>query len=197
MIFFSLEVMGANMMVVTYVGSLFNVQRFPFQAYKEHLISKGQDGSSLDSTIELLHHTTRAIQLFSDRQTIKSPKDDRLEDLHKFLTFLQEWKCEAGSESAKKFFTEKLFFDLQSMILGFIAIVSIKLKKFPQAPIKPAIVNQDCVENHFCQVRACNGQNNNPTYHLQESAQNSIRYGQTTISRKSNAGVAGMKRKSN
>lgn len=173
------------------------LQCFYFYAYKEHLISRGQDGSCLDATIELLHHTTQAIQLFSDRQTIKSIKDDRLEDLYKFLIFLQEWKREAGDESAKKFLTNKLFFDLQSMILGFLSIVSIKLKKFPQAPIKPAIVNQDCVENHFCQVRACNGQNNNPTYRLQESAQNSIRYGQTTISKKSNAGAAGLKRKSN
>lgn len=68
-------------------------------------------------------------------------------------------------------------------------MVAVKLKNFPQSVIKPAIVNQDCVENHFCQVRACNGQNNNPTYHKQESTQNSIRFGQSTISRKSNAGL--------
>ena len=83
------------------------------------------------------------------------------------------------------------------MILGFESIVAIKLKKFPQSVIKPGIINQDCVENHFCQVRAGNGQNNNPTFHLQESAQNSIRYGQTTISRKSNAGAAGVRKRKN
>lgn len=60
--------------------------------------------------------------------------------------------------------------------------------------IKPAIINQDLVENHFCQIRACNGQNNNPTWRLQESAQNTVRYGQTTISRKSNAGLDGAKK---
>ena len=97
--------------------------------------------------------------------------DYRLQHLQSFLTFLQKWKAEAGNESAKKFLTNKLWFDLQSMIMGFLSIVTIKLKKFPQAAIKPAIINQDCVENHFCQVRACNGQNNNPTYRLQESAQ--------------------------
>lgn len=74
------------------------------------------------------------------------------------------------------------------MILGFDSLVKIKLEAYPHSIIKPAIINQDVVENHFCQVRACNGQNNNPTWRLQESAQNSIRYGQTTISRKSNAG---------
>lgn len=80
------------------------------------------------------------------------------------------------------------------MIFGFQALVSIKLKEYPQAVIKPAIINQDLVENHFCQIRACNGQNNNPTWRLQESAQNTVRYGQTTISRKSNAGLDGAKK---
>ena len=67
-------------------------------------------------------------------------------------------------------------------------MVAVKLRIFPQSVVKPAIVNQDCVENHFCQVRACNGQNNNPTYYQQQSTQNSIRFGQSAISRKSNAG---------
>jgi len=67
-------------------------------------------------------------------------------------------------------------------------MVEIKLKKFSESVVKPAIVNQDCVENHFCQVRACNGQNNNPTYNQQESTQNSIRFGQSVVRRKSNTG---------
>ena len=136
------------------------------------------------------------MQLFNDRETIESLDDYRLKALQDFLSFLNQWKAEAGSEASKKFLTNKLWFDLQSMILGFLSIIAVKLKKFPQAVIKPAIINQDCVENHFCQVRACNGQNNHPTYRLQESTQNSIRYGQTTISRKSNAGAAGKKRNS-
>lgn len=126
---------------------------------------------------------------------MQSLSDYRLRELQDFLSFLNEWKADTGDESSKKFFTNKLWFDLQSMILGFQSMIAIKLKKYPQAVIKPAIINQDCVENHFCQVRACNGQNNHPTYRLQESAQNSIRFGQTTISRKSNAGLAGIRRK--
>ena len=66
------------------------------------------------------------------------------------------------------------------MTHGFKAIVNIS--------IKPWLVNQDGVDNHFCQTRSCNGQNNNPTYRLQESAQNSIRFGQQLISTKCNAG---------
>ena len=81
------------------------------------------------------------------------------------------------------------------MIFGFHSIVHIKLNEYPHSVIMPAIVNQDVVEGHFCQVRACNGQNNHPTWRLQEAAQNTIRYGQTTISRKSNTGTDGRKRK--
>ena len=58
-------------------------------------------------------------------------------------------------------------------------MVVIKTAQFPAAVIKPALVNQDGVENDFCQVRSCNRKNNNPTYLQQESAQNSIRFWQT------------------
>lgn len=133
------------------------------------------------------------VSLFNDKRPISTVNDPRLQDLTQFLTFLEIWKASTEGD-AKKFFSSKLWFDLQSMIHGFKSVVSIKVKKYPQGVIKPAIVNQDIVENHFCQVRACNGQNNNPTWRLQETAQNTIRYGQTTISRKSNAGSSGCKK---
>ena len=158
------------------------------------LLAKGRMAAA---QIQQQSYWPSAIQLFNDPQNIKSLSDQHLVELQEFLSFLKQWKAEAGYESCKKVFTSKLWFDLQSMILGFESIVAIKLKKFPQSVIKPAIINQDCVENHFCQVRACNGQNNNPTFHLPESAQNSIRYGQTTISRKSNAGAAGVRKRKN
>lgn len=81
------------------------------------------------------------------------------------------------------------------MIYGFQGMVATKLKALKNATIKPAIINQDIVENHFCQVRSCNGQNNNLTWGLQEACQSSIRHGQTTISRKSNAGMLSVKKK--
>lgn len=156
------------------------------QAYKRHLDDKGQDGSMVNSTIEFLKYTSKTIALFH-KYSIKSTDDSRLRQLEQFLEYLTNWKTEASSK------TEKLWFDLQSMILGFQTMVSIKLTAFPQCVIKPAIVNRDVIENHFCQARACNGQNSNPTYRLQETCQNSIRYGQTTVSRKSNAGLSGQK----
>lgn len=156
------------------------------QKYQEHLSSENQEnGQKLDATIELLGHTSRIVQLFNDKHSITSLTDPRLIELSNFLNFFSKWH-EESIECGKHFISSKLWFDLQSMCIGFVSMITVKLTKFPQSLIKPAICNQDGVENHFCQVRACNGQNNNPTYHQQESTQNSIRFGQTTISRKSN-----------
>lgn len=154
----------------------------------------GQDGESVDSTILLLSHSSKMIQLFNDKLTISSLNDTRLQELSSFLNFLSQWKTASGRDG-KKFISEKLYFDLQSMIYGFQGMVATKLKEFKNATIKPAIINQDIVENHFCQVRSCNGQSNNPTWRLQEACQSSIRHGQTTISRKSNAGMLSVKKK--
>ena len=60
--------------------------------------------------------------------------------------------------------------------------------------IKPAIVNQDLVENHFSPLRGANRQNENPTYQLTQATQNSVIFGQSIVSKKSNTG--GMKRNS-
>ena len=100
---------------------------------------------------------------------------------------MSEWREETKKNNSH-FISSKLWFDLESMCIGFVSMVAVKLRIFLQSVVKPAIVNQDCVENHFCQVRACNGQSNNPTCYQQQSTQNSIRFGQSTISRKSNAG---------
>ena len=131
------------------------------------------------------------IKFFNNKQSITHITDHNLKNLIGCLDFdFKEWREEAID---KHFLSTKFWFDLQSMIYGFQAIVNIKLKEYPNAAIKPWIINQDVIENHFCQVRACNGQNNNPTYKLQESTQNSIRYGQTTVSSKSNAGLLNRK----
>ena len=118
----------------------------------------------------------------------KNIRDIRLKKLNSFYSFMLDWR-EKSSDDNSSFISSKLWFDIQSMCLGFHALVKVKLQYFPHSCIRPAIVNQDCVENHFCQVRSCNGQNNNPTYNQQQSSQNSIRFGQTVISRKSNVGV--------
>lgn len=146
-----------------------------------------KDGSQIEGIVSLLRHTSRMIQFFCDKLPVTSTNDHRLQQLDEFLRFMTDWR-EETSQDNNNFVSSKLWFDLQSMCLGFRAMVATKLTQFPSSVIKPALVNQDCVENHFCQVRSCNGQNNNPTYLKQQSTQNSIRFGQTTISRKSNAG---------
>ena len=61
-------------------------------------------------------------------------------ELQEFLSLLKQWKAKARYESCKKVFTSKLWFHLQSMILGFESIVAIKLKEFPQSVIEPPII---------------------------------------------------------
>lgn len=130
-------------------------------------------------------HSSKMIQLFNDKLAISSLNDKRLQELSSLLNFLSQWKTSASGRDGKKFISEKLYFDLHAT----------KLKAFKNATIKPSIINQDIVENHFCQVRSCNGQNNNPTWRLQETCQSSIRHGQATISCKSNAGMLSVKKK--
>ena len=144
-----------------------------------------QKGESLDSTVELLKHTSHIVELFTDKHSITSLSDPRLTKLNNFLIFFTKW-YEESKDCGKHFISSKLWFDLQSMCIGFMSMIAVKLGKFPQSVIKPSLMNQDCVENHFCQIRARNGQNYNPTYHQQQATQNSIRYGQTTISHKCN-----------
>ena len=128
------------------------------------------------------------IELFSDcKHDFYSEGDIRLQALLATLHFFKEWSAQITS--ANQFISAKLWLDLQSMILGFISVVQTKLRQFPGSTIKPAIINQDAVENHFSQIRAANVQNDNPTYLATQGTQNSIIFGQTTVSRKSNTGT--------
>jgi len=148
---------------------------------------KGEAGFEIEGVISILSHTANLAELFNDKLVISSASDPRLGEQDQFYKFMTDWR-EESLDNNSQFVSTKLWFDLQSMCLGFRSMVAIKLTQFPNSVIKPALINQDGVENHFCQVHSCNGQNNNPTYLQQESAQNSIRFSQTTISHKSNVG---------
>jgi hypothetical protein len=153
------------------------------------LIANDKDPSRLDQSIGLLKHTSRMVQLFTDKHVIYNVNDARLQDLNATLHFFNVWKQQI--QHGKEFLSGKLWFDMQSMILGFISLVKAKLARFPGSVIKPAIMNQDLVENHFSQLRSANAwQNENPTYLLTQGTQNSIIFGQTTISKKSNTGTS-------
>ena len=70
------------------------------------------------------------------------------------------------------------------MVLGFISLVKSKFAYFPGSLIKPAIVNEDDVENRFSQLRGANGQNDNSTNQISQGTQNLVIFGQATISKK-------------
>ena len=69
------------------------------------------------------------VELFLDGHAIYHPHDSRIQDLNESLKFFGEWQQEATNE--KEFISGKPMFDLQSMILGFTAMVNKKLSKFP------------------------------------------------------------------
>ena len=128
------------------------------------------------------------VEFSSSKQAIYDINDTRLQNLRSTLAYFLKWKESVSKND--EFFSPKLWFDLQAMILGMISVVRVKLQRFPGSVIKPAIVNQDIVENHFCQLRAANGQNENPTYLLTQGTQNSIIFEQRSISNKCNTSTA-------
>ena len=128
------------------------------------------------------------VEFCSSKQAIYDINDPRLQTLRSTLSYFSDWKKNASK--SEEFISSKLWFDLQAMTLGLESLVKVKLSRFPGTAIKPAVINQDVVENHFCQLRAANGQNENPTYLLTQATQNAIIFGQRTISKKCNTGTA-------
>ncbi|KAJ8302643.1 hypothetical protein KUTeg_019039 [Tegillarca granosa] len=81
--------------------------------------------------------------------------------------------------------------DIISSLLGFEELCHYKLK-LSHSSIIPRRVNSDVVENIFCQQRTLhNGANTNPTYLGYCRSLNSVVFGETSVSRKSNTGGEG------
>ena len=157
------------------------------QEYQKHLRTvPGEDASCLDETIHLLRHTQEMISLFSSRQPIASVEDERIRKCKSFLEYLRLWK--SSTTNGRNFISEQLWFDLRAMVYGLEQVVRIKKKTFPNAVIKPIIVNQDVVENIFCQIRGFNAQNDHPNYALYSSTINTVNITQSTVSKKGNTG---------
>lgn len=77
------------------------------------------------------------------------------------------------------------------MVYGLEQIVKIKKSKFPKSILKPIIINQDVLENVFCQIRGFNAQNDHPNYSLYMSTINTVNITQSSVSKKGNAGGSG------
>ena len=113
------------------------------QKYKEDLMARGKKNVSdeMESVILLLKHTSNLVQLFNDRLFIYSNDDDRIKKLKAFYNFLMSWRDET-KESNNLFISSKLFFDLQSMCLGFQAMIDFKTSKFKGSVVKPCIITR-------------------------------------------------------
>lgn len=84
--------------------------------------------------------------------------------------------------------SDKLRFDLASMLVGFRQLSDIVSNNFPGSGMVPARTNSNIIENVFCQQRGRNGQNDNPNYEQYCSTMNGIILGQRTTTKKSNTG---------
>lgn len=104
------------------------------------------------------------------------------------MTGFKAWKNEGcnGVDAHKR---HKSFLTMEMREDGFMSLVDICIDKL-QVNLIPSRVNSDIIENIFCQQRAIyNGANSNLNYNEYRTGITSIILGQTTTSKKSNAGL--------
>jgi len=106
------------------------------------------------------------------------------------MTSFSRWICDPlihpTSDPHFPYYSDQLWFDLRSMILGLEQVIVMKTAAFPGKRIKPVIMNQDLLENIFCQIRSSNGQNNHPKYYMYTSLLKTVNFGQTIFSKTGN-----------
>ena len=69
------------------------------QKYQENMMGQGKDSSHLDSTISLLVHTSKLVNLFNDKLVIRSNADPRLGQLNEFHKFMNDWRSESSENN--------------------------------------------------------------------------------------------------
>ena len=79
---------------------------------------KGEDVSEVKGVISILSHTANLVELFNDKLVISSASGPRLGELDQFYRFITDWR-EKSLNNNTQFVSTKLWFDLQSMCLGF------------------------------------------------------------------------------
>ena len=138
---------------------------------------------------------SKLIETFADPRPVSSLNDHRLSRNNEVLEYLKKWQADSEmhlklskAERGKRLLSEKLRFDMSSMIIGFYEVCSIAFTRFPCSTISPSRTNSDLVENIFCQQRGRNGQNTNPTYSQYGPTMNGIILGQTTTTSRGNTG---------
>ena len=172
-------------------------------AYIHHLMSEyqkslGDKGQFLNGSIELLSNTSKLVANYKDKRAIVAITDQRLSENMNVYRWFKEWEEDIEGNKdilpARKnncLISWQTRDDLASYVLGFQQLCEMHLSK-PGYSVIPALVNNDIVENVFCQQRGiCNGANTNPTYKLYKSGMSTVLLGQSLKSRgrKSNAGM--------
>ena len=115
-----------------------------------------------DSTIKLLENTSILVRNFHHHSPYRDLGDERFAENDRVLSWLMKWEVDA-KDNPKEALCPTTIFDVKSMILGFKEVCRIVFEKYPGLTVSAKRFNTDVVENTFCQVRARNGQNDNPT----------------------------------
>ncbi|XP_053409240.1 uncharacterized protein LOC128559964 [Mercenaria mercenaria] len=158
------------------------------QLYQKSL---GEEGTELDSSIELLKHTSVLVKNFRDKRPISNYEDVRLDQNRTVLKWFQ-WENTVKDTDKKVKEKSLISFqtreDIVSLILGFDSMCKIKFSQ-SAGSVVPSRVNSDVIENIFSQQRGLNnGSNTNPDYLTYSRTMNTIILGENTVSRKSNTG---------
>lgn len=113
---------------------------FMMQSYRDHIMAstdnqdQQEDGTPLDSALQLLQHTSQIIDLFNSKCPITNINDSRMKKLNSFYAFMLDWREESTDDNST-FISSKLWFDIQSMCLGFNALVQISHSHASNLPL--------------------------------------------------------------
>ncbi|CAC5394980.1 unnamed protein product [Mytilus coruscus] len=141
---------------------------------------------TLNSTIELIKHTSVIISNFLDQRPITDASDHRFTQNREVLDWFIKWEKSVVNDKTitnkeKRLISYQTRQDIVSCIMGFDELCNYKFKS-SHASIIPSRVNSDVVENMFCQQRTLhNGAYTNPTYLGYCNTVNSVILGQHAI----------------
>lgn len=87
--------------------------------------------------------TSKIVNIFADRRPVSSLDDHRFATNHEVLDYLNRWEKDAEehtelskAERAKRLLSDKLRFDLSSMIIGFREMCTIAFNIFLDPPYR-------------------------------------------------------------
>ena len=153
------------------------------------------NGNSLNSTIELLRHTSILIDIFLNTNSLVTTEyDSRITQVANVLDFFHSWESEFEDpkQKSRHLITRETREDIDSCLYGFINVAQ-KCQSLGVG-LNPGYFNSDLIENWFCQMRTIrNGANSNPTLLQIGPAINTNILTGSVVSKKSNSSGCGFK----